>query len=66
MRTETWIQRNTNSLAHKTVAISGATGGLGRELCRHLASLGASLLLLDRNTPKSNALIEEQIGRAHV
>lgn len=59
MRTETWIQRNTNSLAHKTVAISGATGGIGRELCRHLASLGASLLLLDRNTPKSNALIEE-------
>ncbi|MBR2020001.1 MAG: SDR family NAD(P)-dependent oxidoreductase [Clostridia bacterium] len=59
MRTETWIQRNTTSLAHKTVAISGATGGIGRELCRHLASLDASLLLLDRNTPKSNALIEE-------
>ena len=46
----------------KTVAISGATGGIGQELCRHLASLGANLLLLDRNSERSNAWIEKLRG----
>jgi NAD(P)-dependent dehydrogenase (short-subunit alcohol dehydrogenase family) len=46
----------THSLAGKRVAISGATGGLGRPLCRYLASLGASLVLLDRNGERSRAL----------
>ena len=51
-----WMDKNTVSLAGKTVAISGATGGIGQELCRLLARLGASLLLLDRNQTKSAAL----------
>lgn len=59
MKTEKWISKNTASLSGKTVAISGSTGGLGRELCRHLASLGASLVLIDRNMTKSLALAEE-------
>jgi NAD(P)-dependent dehydrogenase (short-subunit alcohol dehydrogenase family) len=46
-------------MAGKTIAISGATGGLGQELCRHLASLGANLLLLDRNSERSLAWIEK-------
>ena len=37
----------------KTVAVSGATGGIGQELCRYLAALGAELILLDRNAEKS-------------
>lgn len=57
MNTLKWIQKNTESLKDKTVAISGATGGIGCELCRHLARLGASLILLDRNSEKSNNLI---------
>ena len=59
MKTEAWIQKNIPSMAGKTVAISGATGGLGQELCRHLASLGADLLLLDRNSERSNAWIKK-------
>ncbi len=51
-----WIEKNITSLCGKTVAISGATGGIGVELCRYLAQLGASLILLDRNTEKSRAL----------
>ena len=51
-----WMDKNTASLAGKTVAISGATGGIGQELCRLLARLGACLLLLDRNQAKSEAL----------
>ena len=58
MTTKSFFKKHTASLAGKTVAITGATGGLGRALCRHLAALGASLLLLDRNSQKSNALID--------
>ncbi len=47
------------SLLGNKVAISGATGGLGRHLCRRLCALGADLYLLDRNPRKSNALINE-------
>ncbi len=59
MSYEKWIKKNTASLAGKTVAVSGATGGIGRELCRHLLSLGASLLLLDRNACRSHALADD-------
>lgn len=47
------------SLIGKTVAISGATGGIGRELCFLLAESGARLILLDRNPKKSEALEAE-------
>lgn len=57
MSVKKWLKKNTASLNGKTVAISGATGGIGEELCAHLAFLGASLILLDRNTKKSEALI---------
>ena len=45
------------TLVGKTVAISGATGGLGQELCRRFCELGASLILLDRNRERSCGLI---------
>ena len=51
-----WLSQNTHSLCGKTVAVSGSTGGLGNPLCEHLARLGASLILLDRNMEKSRAL----------
>ena len=54
-----WIERNTTSLCGKTVAVSGATGGIGVELCNYLAYLGANLICLDRNSKKSNKLIED-------
>lgn len=59
MRISRWLKMNTHSLGGKTVAISGATGGLGRELCSYLASLGATLILLDRNMKKSEALASD-------
>lgn len=52
-----WLDKNTASLKGKTVAISGATGGIGTELCNYLAYLGANLICLDRNANKSNNLI---------
>ncbi|MBQ7335554.1 MAG: SDR family NAD(P)-dependent oxidoreductase [Clostridia bacterium] len=59
MKTEVWLQQNTAPLVGKTVAVTGTTGGLGRELCRHLAGLGASLILLDRNAERSERFREE-------
>lgn len=56
MRIDAWLSRNTECLDGKTVAVTGATGGLGGALCRYLLSLGASLVLLDRNRQKSDAL----------
>ena len=58
MSVAAWIKKNTTSLASKTVAVSGATGGIGQALCRHLAALCATLILLDRNEKKSRALGE--------
>ncbi len=48
-----WLAKNTESLRGKTVAITGSTGGLGRELSRYLAYLGADLILVDRNISRS-------------
>ena len=53
MTIQRWLEANTESLKNKRIAITGSTGGLGREMCSYLASLGASLVLLDRNTERS-------------
>ncbi len=54
-----WFSENTQSLEGKSIAITGATGGLGAELCEHLAALGAHLILLNRSKVKTDALIEK-------
>ena len=59
MTTDKWLKNNTYSLQGKRVAISGATGGIGRELCRYLCMLNAELILLDRNETKSHSLRQE-------
>ena len=55
MNYDKWLKNNTERLDGKRVAITGSTGGLGKELCRYLVSLGAELLLLDRNRGRSEA-----------
>lgn len=56
---EKWFQKYTRDLTGKRVAITGATGGLGVALCRHLARLGAHLVLCNRSAEKTQALIEQ-------
>lgn len=53
MNIKKWLKENTSSLEGKKIAITGSTGGIGVELCDYLASLGASLVLLDRNEARS-------------
>ena len=59
MNVNKWLFENTSSLKGKTVALTGSTGGLGKELCKHLASLGADLILIDRNAERSRTLGKE-------
>ncbi len=59
MNINKWLSDNTQSLKNKTIAITGTTGGLGRELCRYMACLGASLILVDRNEKKSQSFCDE-------
>ena len=59
MNYKKWLQNNTSDLTGKTVAVTGTTGGIGKELCRHLASLGASLVLVDRNRARSQEFAHE-------
>ncbi|WP_366556514.1 SDR family oxidoreductase [Aquibaculum sediminis] len=44
--------------AGKTVAITGAAGGIGRQLCRFFGAEGAAIAALDRN-PGVETLVEE-------
>lgn len=53
-----WFSRHTHSLQGKRVAVCGATGGIGEELCRYLARLGAELWLCCRSEQKAQALMD--------
>jgi NAD(P)-dependent dehydrogenase (short-subunit alcohol dehydrogenase family) len=59
-----WLKRNTDSLAGKTVAVTGSTGGLGKALCKQLCALGADLILLDRNAARSSIHKQELLSRS--
>lgn len=56
MNIDKWLKENTQSLKGKTVAITGATGGIGYEVCRYLAKLDSTIILLNRNSDKSEFL----------
>lgn len=58
MSIKNWIKHNTERLDGQTIAITGSTGGLGKELCYHLASLGANIIVLNRNEQKSKEFIQ--------
>ena len=57
MKWNRWFQTYTHSLRGKRVAVTGATGGIGVPLCRHLARLGAELWLCNRDREKTETLI---------
>lgn len=63
MNIQKWIENNTESLKGKTVAITGSTGGIGKQICNICASLGASLILVDRNKSKSSARKDEVLNQ---
>lgn len=54
-----WILKNCKDLTDKKVVITGATGGLGKNICMDLASLNATLILACRNKAKADNLKAE-------
>ena len=46
------------TLIGKTVALTGASGGLGRALCEKILADGGALIVIDRNEKKQTALID--------
>lgn len=52
-------RKEKQSLIGKRILISGATGGIGRELCRSVLAAGGSLITLDRNKEKALVLKEK-------
>ena len=48
----------------KNIAITGATGGLGVNVCMHLAKAGANLILINRSMDKSEKL-KQQINNIY-
>ena len=48
-----------HSLNGKQIALTGASGGLGRALCEKILASGGALTVIDRNIKKQNALIVE-------
>ena len=57
MNFKKYVSKNFASLEGRRIAVTGAAGGIGREICRILLSLGASLVVVDRNPKKQEALI---------
>lgn len=49
----------TNGIAGKVVVITGASSGLGEATARHLAGLGAKLVLAARRRERLDALVQE-------
>ncbi len=45
-----------------SVIVTGAAGGMGRECCRYLSSLGWHVLAIDRNTERLSALASAEIS----
>lgn len=58
MSTKSWLNKNTQSLSGKVVALFGASGGLGKELCRYVLSLGGRLIVIDRSPEKQRKLLK--------
>ena len=58
MDPKTWLLKHNPSLQGKTVAITGASGDLGREICRAVLTLSGSLVLLNRDPEKTRRLTE--------
>lgn len=46
------------TLSGKTVALTGASGGLGRALCARILADGGALIVIDRNEKKQAALMD--------
>ena len=59
MKLEKWLKLNTKSLNGKTIAITGSSGDLCKEICLIFAKLNANLILINRSLEKSEKQKQE-------
>lgn len=64
MSVKKWLEKNCTSLTGKRVVVTGATGGLGREICSVLAKLGADITLACRNEQLADELKESLLAQS--
>lgn len=57
-----WLDKNCDTLENKRVVITGATGGLGKEICFLLARLKADITLACRNESLADKLSQEIVS----
>lgn len=50
---------NNFSLVHKTILVTGATSGIGLEICNRIVEAGGNFIGLGRNTEKLQAFIDQ-------
>jgi len=56
-RTENWTDLESYELAGRTIAITGATSGIGMVAAQQLAELGARLVVVGRNQEKTERVV---------
>ncbi len=56
---EQWLDHNTVDLQGRVVAITGATGGLGRHVTRYLLKANAKIIMLDYNQESMDNLSQQ-------
>lgn len=69
MHCQKWLRRYENGLQGKTVALFGATGGIGQALCRCVLTLGGALITVDRNKEKAaacTAVLREEFPQGEI
>lgn len=59
MNINKWIKLNTYDLANKTIAITGSTGGIIKQVVKYLAQLNANFIFINRNIAKTEQQINE-------
>lgn len=59
MKIQNWIKENTTNLNNKTIAITGSTGELAKQIVAIFASLNANFIFINRNTLKTKKQIED-------
>ena len=59
MDIKAFLNKYSQSLQGKTLVLTGASGGLGGELCRYLAPLGGKLILINHRPEKGQKLLQQ-------
>lgn len=63
MKNTKWLEKNVPDLNGKIIVVTGATGGLGKEICKCLAYKKAHIVLACRNQKLSDKLKKDILGQ---